>query len=396
VFVFKEVILFQEGATVVAGSSDDHSAFRGRHGWFILVRGMVKVNPDSNDSVSEASTSDVSSNSESDIKPSVLEPGAMIGMIEQLLGSPMKLIYQTSSYCHLIFIDTVEYLKKASPFRNVRLHQALFRAMGQEMWPDLLGVSFPNASFTQASCIPVLEESVDVSKEGLAGNGLKQSELRANRFYEFSEFGRGFGRHQTEQSLAARVAAPRRSQQKDSALQCFVVLNKTRWYMLLRGRILGGSADVKEHERSDNAIESTPSFDETGTSESSVTSEICKREQSVSNNQKQNCPEGIFPKYAPCMVREFHGKFRVTARTAILELPEYFKAARAAYKWLSRMKHQVEGKTFGRSSPSRESRKAISVERGLRKQPHGGQISYGVLGNESNETGEVSSISDEQ
>jgi hypothetical protein len=362
------------------------------------------------DDISVASTTGESTDDELENKPSVLEPGAMIGMTEQLLGTPMTLTYQTSSYCHLIFVDTIEYLKEASPYKNMRLYQALFRAMGKDMLPKLLGVSFFNASFAQASCVPITEETVDVMNNDSigdgsseAGNGSKQANLRSKSFCELSELEPGYELHPTERSLTARLMASKRPKERVSTRQYVGVLDKARWYMLLRGSILGRSADIEEKERAYNAIQRVRSLAETSASEPSVSLENNELEQFDSILQKllvqQSGPEGIQPRNAPSIVRDLHGKVRVSARTVILELPDHFKAAQAAHKWLSKIHDQMEGgfgefrAIFDDIGSPRTSKKMFSAEERVREQPHGGQSLYGVSDDENETSGET--ISDE-
>jgi hypothetical protein len=392
-FVRPHVTLFQEGDTAVFGLSDDHSTFRGRHGWFILVRGMVKVKPNGGDINSIASTTGESSIDESDGRPSVLEPGAMIGMIEQLLGTPMTSTYQTSSYCHLIFVDIVEYLKEASPFKNLSLYQALFRAMGKEVLPDLIGVSIPNDSFAEACCISIADETVDFvtsdpigdSSTSEMGYGLKQA-VRSKSFCDLAEVESGFELRSTERPIAARLMAPKRRKEKASTHQYVAVLDKTRWYMLLRGSILGRSADIEEKERAHNAIQRVRNLAERSASEPLFSLETCELEQFDNILQKllvqQSGPGAIHLQNAPCMVRKVHGRVRVSARTVILELPEHFKAAHAAHKWLRKVQDQMKNEfydlraIFDEVGSPRTSKRIFSMKETVQEQPHGGQSLY--------------------
>jgi hypothetical protein len=263
--------------------------------------------------------------------------------------------------------------------------------MGKEVLPELLGVSIPNASFAEASCISIAEETVDAvtsypigdSSMSEAGYGSKQA-LRSKSFCDLAEVEPGFELHSTERPISARLMAAKRPKEKASTHQHVAVLDKNRWYMLLRGSILGRSADIEEKERAHNAIQRVRHLAERSASEPAFST--CEFELFDNILQKllvqQSGPGAIHLQNAPCMVRKVHGRVRVSARTVILELPDHFKAAHAAHKWLRKVQDQMKSESydlrpiFDDIGSPRTSKRLFSMKETVQEQPHGGQSLY--------------------
>ena len=176
VFVEPGVPLFLRGETAVVGGPAAH-----KHGFFVLVRGIVHRSDDEDDDAFSSAAAAAASSPRMGLHghghaPStaaapdggggrsngsssgahhggsyiprknwkfvVVHPGSTFGMCEQLMGDHFKHDFVTASYCHMLYVDAAALLQKAR--RESEAARALFgsafRAVALKLLPPLLGI----------------------------------------------------------------------------------------------------------------------------------------------------------------------------------------------------------------------------------------------------------------
>jgi len=145
-FVEPGVKLFKKGETAVVGGPAAN-----RHGWFLLVRGLVRMSGEESESqellgggdaenvfsLRPARSGDVHGNGLADV---IVRPGATFGLFEQVLGCPFAYDFDTISYCHVLYVDAAAILKEAAKPTpcGESIFLGLFKAMALPLVPGLL------------------------------------------------------------------------------------------------------------------------------------------------------------------------------------------------------------------------------------------------------------------
>mmetsp|Transcript_89716 Transcript_89716/g.179224 ORF Transcript_89716/g.179224 Transcript_89716/m.179224 type:complete len:853 (+) Transcript_89716:68-2626(+) len=352
VFVRPHVKLFEKDEMQVHGSDDQ--SIRGRRGWFVLVRGMVRreetCTADGTSSVlSVAGTEDgVSSTASSswDCNRILLEPGSMIGLVEQLLGEPMTASYTTSSFCHLIFMDSAAYLKEASLNTDSMLYKSLFKTMASEVLPKLLKCPLITALPLENECVfvEVIEETLRIPTSESLGLPIVDPVVKhSDSFCDLNEI--AAVRRERSFSVFPQKKAQAVATGDDTTgswpmqRQHVVILRPEKWYALLRGSVLGGSAVSPDSQRLHLLAESIRTLASAVAANKEAAAQ--KKTDLVQLNGilasliEQNGSSGLIEKCdAPTLLCGLDGRVSVSARAVILELPDVFKGAHAANNWL--------------------------------------------------------------
>jgi len=272
------------------------------------------------------------------------EPGSIIGLREQLLGKPLEKSYVTSSYCHLIFIDALAYLKEASPCGNKKLHKALFNELARECLPKLLGVKFTEASLNDSNLVDIVVED-DISEDpSWGGHSMYFTDLA--EFEETRPIERSFTLLSVHRSASASSENATARSKRHVA-----VLEKNAFYMLLRGSILGKCPSSPEVEHVHQMVESIRDIASSGPC--LLPSSDLEHLQSIMDRLVEAKKGGgsVETLAAPALIQGgVEGRICVSARTVIMRLPSYFKAARAAVKWLAKTRARTNDTTFNMSS----------------------------------------------
>ena len=381
VFVRPHKSIFKRGQSQVSGIDDQ--TINGRRGWFVVVRGMVTCSFDANDDDGNASDASNFGSSSADStghvkSPRIFEPGSTIGLVEQLLGHSMKATYKTSSYCHLIFMDASIYLKEASPHVNDgKLYRALFREMARQCLPELLGFQVTASALDEASFVDVIAEEVQelscaseaADHTDFSGSSPKDPKDpkaatvaencpmdhrafngHSTRFTDLDEYPiatpieRSFswrrvgGRAAAEQPLAPPADGAQHSGLFQTIHRHVVTLDRGKWYLLLRGSIIGRCTASPEMEQAHTVVESIRKLAEGGGPEATpLRSEDFQQLDSIIQRliAAQKGSSAVPPREGLTLIRGgVDGRVRVSGRTVLLQLPNVFKACQAASRWL--------------------------------------------------------------